>query len=141
MLNGLPCTREFALNHSLLSAVGGQALLRFRACTTYKQIRVVHGAEGGIWRLTSRLVFLNSPGDSRSATRFAVVYSTSFVHYSSLLARRKALFNFHQELVRKKGVEPSRACAHTDLNRARLPVPPLPHSIKYTKTLFYLSTV
>ena len=28
-------------------------------------------------------------------------------------------------LVQKKGVEPSRYCYHTDLNRARLPIPPL----------------
>ena len=31
-----------------------------------------------------------------------------------------------ESLVRLKGVEPSRALAHTDLNRARLPVPPQP---------------
>ena len=31
-----------------------------------------------------------------------------------------------QRQVRLKGVEPSRALAHTDLNRARLPVPPQP---------------
>ncbi len=27
--------------------------------------------------------------------------------------------------VQKKGLEPSRYCYHTDLNRARLPIPPL----------------
>ncbi len=28
-------------------------------------------------------------------------------------------------IMQKKGVEPSRYCYHTDLNRARLPIPPL----------------
>jgi hypothetical protein len=32
--------------------------------------------------------------------------------------------------VRLKGVEPSRALAHTDLNRARLPVPPQPRDLQ-----------
>jgi hypothetical protein len=32
--------------------------------------------------------------------------------------------------VRLKGVEPSRALAHTDLNRARLPVPPQPQDFR-----------
>ena len=33
--------------------------------------------------------------------------------------------------MQKKGVEPSRYCYHTDLNRARLPIPPLLHEHKY----------
>ena len=32
---------------------------------------------------------------------------------------------FLSSVVQKKGVEPSRYCYHTDLNRARLPIPPL----------------
>ena len=31
-------------------------------------------------------------------------------------------------MVRKEGLEPSRACAHRILNPARLPIPPLPHA-------------
>ena len=30
-------------------------------------------------------------------------------------------------LMQKKGLEPSQYCYHTDLNRARLPIPPLLH--------------
>ena len=30
-------------------------------------------------------------------------------------------------LLQKMGVEPTRYCYHTDLNRARLPIPPLLH--------------
>ena len=30
-------------------------------------------------------------------------------------------------VMQKKGLEPSRYCYHTDLNRARLPIPPLLH--------------
>ena len=37
--------------------------------------------------------------------------------------------------MQKKGVEPSRYCYHTDLNRARLPIPPLLH---IAKVLFFL---
>jgi hypothetical protein len=38
------------------------------------------------------------------------------------LSNKRAAFIF---LVPKAGVEPARACAHTALNRARLPVSPL----------------
>ena len=31
-------------------------------------------------------------------------------------------------LVRLRGLEPPRDCSHTALNRARLPIPPQPHS-------------
>ena len=34
-----------------------------------------------------------------------------------------------KEMVRVKGLEPSWAEAHTDLNRTRLPIPPHPHTI------------
>ena len=36
-------------------------------------------------------------------------------------------------LVQKKGVEPSRYCYHTDLNRARLPIPPLLQTVAPTR--------
>ena len=43
-------------------------------------------------------------------------------------------------LVQKKGVEPSRYCYHTDLNRARLPIPPLLQTIVPT-TQVAVSTI
>ena len=39
--------------------------------------------------------------------------------------RKPCLQDFPIHSVQKKGVEPSRYCYHTDLNRARLPIPPL----------------
>ena len=32
-------------------------------------------------------------------------------------------------MVRQKGLEPPQHCCHTDLNRTRLPVPPLPQKL------------
>jgi hypothetical protein len=34
--------------------------------------------------------------------------------------------------MRSRGLEPPRYCYHTDLNRARLPIPPRPHIIMTT---------
>ena len=45
--------------------------------------------------------------------------------------RKPCLQDFPIHSVQKKGVEPSRYCYHTDLNRARLPIPPLLHEHKY----------
>lgn len=40
-----------------------------------------------------------------------------------------ALHPVFQDLVRMRGFEPPRACAHGDLNAARLPIPPHPHVV------------
>ena len=40
---------------------------------------------------------------------------------------RKPVFWLPAHILQKKGVEPSRYYYHTDLNRARLPIPPLLH--------------
>ena len=37
--------------------------------------------------------------------------------------------------LQKKGVEPSRYCYHTDLNRARLPIPPLLHYVAFASNV------
>ena len=47
---------------------------------------------------------------------------------------------FLSSVVQKKGVEPSRYCYHTDLNRARLPIPPLLQTIVPT-TQVAVSTI
>ena len=39
--------------------------------------------------------------------------------------------------LQKMGVEPTRYCYHTDLNRARLPIPPLLHLAAFTSNEDY----
>ena len=43
-------------------------------------------------------------------------------------------------VMQKKGLEPSRYCYHTDLNRARLPIPPLLHvsAISHSNSSYYI---
>ena len=43
--------------------------------------------------------------------------------------------------MQKKGVEPSRYCYHTDLNRARLPIPPFLRTNVYYNNRLQMSTL
>ena len=65
------------------------------------------------------------PQPARAATRRPGRISAARPPPSHPLRGRSA----QRAEVRLKGVEPSRALAHTDLNRARLPVPPQPRDL------------
>ena len=49
--------------------------------------------------------------------------------------RKKAPEGLEESMVRAKGLEPSRGCPHTDLNRTRLPIPPRPRAFRYIITI------
>ena len=47
--------------------------------------------------------------------------------------------NFKEFIVRKMGLEPTRANAHKNLNLARLPIPTLPHTYLFnSQSVFYM---
>ncbi len=48
-------------------------------------------------------------------------------HWRSVCMEKEKSRTFGTFYLQKMGVEPTRYCYHTDLNRARLPIPPLLH--------------
>ena len=62
---------------------------------------------------------------------FYFIYFFAKIH-TKCKRRRHIVF---VSLVQKMGVEPTRYCYHTDLNRARLPIPPLLQTIPLVLSL------
>ena len=72
----------------------------------------------------------------------SVLVSQTLISHEMKKAKNQLFFAL---LMQKMGVEPTRYCYHTDLNRARLPIPPLlhtcgrwdlnPHDITATRSL------
>ena len=72
-------------------------------------------------------------------TRKDIMQFNSGGGWKQLFYNAKKTLQSGRPILQKKGVEPSRYCYHTDLNRARLPIPPLLH-LSYLSLLFSQAT-
>ena len=67
------------------------------------------------------------PAYSRGGFQSHYIKKEPRLHILTLISA----IRFKQKIMRKAGLEPARYCYHRHLKPARLPIPPLPHFVRY----------
>ena len=62
--------------------------------------------------------------------KYSIIFEIFILFSGFGHAKKRRTFRSSLSLMQKMGVEPTRYCYHTDLNRARLPIPPLLRTVR-----------